>query len=352
VKRFLLGLILSGCATAAPTSWKTEPSPSLDDRFFPARSAWRGGDAVYSVPLSNERILWLFGDSFIAKPGVTVREGSKMVRNSLAIETVGGPLDFFWRTEKDQPADALKCPVDGHFLWPLSGLRAGPRLHLFLLEMQNKGEGAFGFATVRNLLASVENPDDSADRWKIDYSPIPASTATMDFGAASVVTGDHAYVYGNRHRLPRHAETIVARAPKESIGDFTLWRFWNGRDWVKEVGEAGRIFDAQATEMSVSYLASTRAFVAVTSGGFLSPNLLVSEAPRPEGPWSAPVTVFTCPEVGWKKDYFCYAGKAHPELDPTGHSLVISYACNSFSFADAVQDLRIYRPRFVVARLE
>lgn len=53
-----------------------------------------------------------------------------------------------------------------------------------------------------------------------------------------------------------------------------------------------------------------------------------------------------------RKEYFCYAAKAHPELDTTGRSLVISYACNSTSFADLFRDLRIYRPRFVVAILE
>src|SRR5204863_6780463 len=107
--------------------------------------------------------------------------------------------------------------------------------------------------------------------------------------------------------------------------------------------------EAEATEMSVSWLASTQTFVAVSSGRMLSPDIHVRQSPRPAGPWSGPATVFTCPEVGCKKVCSCYAAKAHPELDPTGRSLVISYACNSFNFADTVHDLRIYRPRFVVA---
>src|SRR5436189_3915828 len=113
--RFAALILVAGCAVAAERTWKTTPAPHLDELFFPASSSWRGGDAVYSVPLSSDRILWLFGDSFIAKPGATGREGGRMVRNSLAIQTVGGGLDFFWGTENGQASDALKCPVEGHF---------------------------------------------------------------------------------------------------------------------------------------------------------------------------------------------------------------------------------------------
>ena len=103
--------------------------------------------------------------------------------------------------------------------------------------------------------------------------------------------------------------------------------------------------------MSVSYLPATGGFAAVTSAPLLSPAIHVHQAPRPEGPWSQPTVVYTCPEASWKKGYFCYAAKAHPELDPTGRSLVISYACNAMSLGDVVRDLRIYRPRFVIATL-
>ena len=40
-----------------------------------------------------------------------------------------------------------------------------------------------------------------------------------------------------------------------------------------------------------------------------------------------------------------YAGKAHPQLE--GADLVLTYATNSFEFADHFSDPTIYYPRFV-----
>ncbi len=341
MKRVLVGWILAGCAPVPPASWRVEPSPRLDERFFPAGSPWRGGDAVYSIPLAPGRTLWLFGDSFIARPGVSARQGSKMIRNSLAIETPQGGLDYFWRNEDGHPADAIPSPSPGEWLWPLSGLRIGPRLHLFLYRMRAKGEGAFGFETVATLLGTVDNPDDPPGAWRFGLKDVPHS-----FGTASVRAGGYAYLYG----VEPGRSARVSRVAEARLEDVAAWRFWNGASWTEHPADAAALFPSAPTEMSVSPFGD--GYAAVTSAPLLSPEIQIRRAPRPEGPWSDPVKVYTCPEPGWKKGYFCYAAKAHPELDPTGRSLVISYACNSFSFADAVGDLRIYRPRFVVATLD
>lgn len=342
----LLALAL-GCAApqAASWTWKTSPDPVRDDRFLPDGSPWRGGDAVYSVPLSERRILWLFGDSFIAKDGVQERAGSRMIRNSLAIETPGGPVEFFWRTKDGQPLDAFGGAPAGEWTWPLSGLRIGPRLHLFFYRVKSKGDGAFGFALSSSTLATVENPDDPPDRWKIAWVDVPRS-----YGSASLVREGVAYVYGSEEGGARALR--LARVPVADLAMPDRWRFWDGKDWSARKEDAASLFDHAPIELSVSWLAAVDGYVAVTSAPNLSPEIQVRRAPRPEGPWGSPRTVFRCPEVGWKKGYFCYAAKAHPELDPAGKSLVISYACNSFSFADAVGDLRIYRPRFVTATPE
>src|SRR2546426_11902397 len=47
VRASLVALALAGCATAEPRVWRAQPSASLDERFFPAGSAWKGADAIY-----------------------------------------------------------------------------------------------------------------------------------------------------------------------------------------------------------------------------------------------------------------------------------------------------------------
>lgn len=45
-------------------------------------------------------------------------------------------------------------------------------------------------------------------------------------------------------------------------------------------------------------------------------------APSPEGPWTSDIVIF---KVKSKKGGYAYSGVAHPYLDPSGETLVISY---------------------------
>src|SRR5687767_2838197 len=92
---------LSGRPLTA-TAW-----PEADRLFRDAR--WRGSDDAYSIHLGGERVLWLFGDTFIARPGSPTRVGSAFIRNSVAVQTGLDPLTatmgFAWRGTDDEPAD-------------------------------------------------------------------------------------------------------------------------------------------------------------------------------------------------------------------------------------------------------
>ena len=56
---------------------------------FPYKDGWLGGDAAYSVRLGDGRSLWLFGDTFVGKPGASDRKGAAMIANSVALSTCG-----------------------------------------------------------------------------------------------------------------------------------------------------------------------------------------------------------------------------------------------------------------------
>jgi len=67
------------------------------DRLFHSYPRWLGADAAYSFDLGNQRVLWLFGDSFVG--GLKWRR-SRMVRNSIAIQKGYDPsaasIRFYW----------------------------------------------------------------------------------------------------------------------------------------------------------------------------------------------------------------------------------------------------------------
>jgi hypothetical protein len=357
--RVVLVLALSaGCAAVdAPERWTSRALPDCDAAFLPQKSLWRGGDAAYSVPLSHDRVLWLFGDTFIAAPGGVGRPGSRMVRNTLAIQKLPEGPQHYWRTEAGQPADAFKPAAGDGWLWPLSGVRVGPILHLFMFQMVAKDGGAFGFAFSKSVLLTVDNPDEEPASWRTRQLDIPHSLssakATIFFGGASVVHDGTLFIYGVRELRnggPGGKSILAARVDALAIDDFSAWRFFSGADWSPDSQASKELYSGGSIEMSVSPFKD--GFAAVYTRVGMSPEILVRRAPKPEGPWGDPVVVFRCPETEWNKTYFCYAAKAHPELASGHRELLVSYACNSTNFGDAVRDLRIYRPRFVRIALE
>ena len=77
------------------------------DSLFQNDMYWIGGDGAYSIDLGNERILWLFGDSWIDPSGKRDRRNAVMISNTLAIQQGYDPcsasIEFFWNQNKGNP---------------------------------------------------------------------------------------------------------------------------------------------------------------------------------------------------------------------------------------------------------
>ena len=358
-------LILVGCAGmgwltgADAPHWRAEPMPDWEKAFQRADARWRGADGSYSVPLSSSNTLWLFGDTWITDPEARGREGGRVIRNSLALQAIDkdkpGEIEFFWREGDEGPKAPFLPPEGSGWLWPLSGERVGDSLYIFFGQfVENDSE--LGFETSGCWLFRVSNPDDAPGVWKARASRVPFFEHTrngdLTFGVGCMAHEGFLYVYGVREDWTRGVEgrsALVARTPVESLeeADFSEWRFFSGDVWVEEMYRAKALFDGAATEMSVSFLPGRNRFLAVYSHCGLSEDVLARLARHPEGPWGGPMTLYRCPEVAWSDDYFCYAGKAHPELARGENEVIITYAVNSWSLEDHERDLRIYWPRFV-----
>lgn len=361
----LVCLILVGCGALGwltdgdLSRWHASPMPEWEEAFQVADPCWRGADGAYSVPLSSSRTLWLFGDTWITKPEARGREGGRVIRNSLAIQEIGGNgpggIEFFWKEGDEGPRAVFVPPAEPGWLWPLSGERVGEFLYLFLGEFIGN-DSKLGFESSGCWLYRVANPDEPPGIWEIDRFRVPFFEHTpngdVSFGAGCISHEGFLYVYGIREDWSRGVEgrsLLVARTPFEALeaADFAEWRFFSGEGWTKEVSQCAALFDGAATEMSVSHFPGRDAFLAVYTYCGLSAEILARRAPHPAGPWGKPMTLYQCPEVSRREDYFCYAGKAHPELAEGRNDLVVTYAANSWNMEDHRRDLRLYWPRFV-----
>ncbi len=340
---FYLGLGALGCGPGAP-QLTAHPWPEAN-ALFTSDPLWLGGDGAYSVDLGNERVLWLFGDTYVATSAAHRRDESYFVRNSVAVQTGYDPsrafMRFYWGRTEEHPRSFV--PEDGAtWFWPGHGIRLGERALLFYGRVHQASEGMWGFAAGAWTAFLVQNPDDEPSVWQLREVSAASEGGDVELGGAVLEVGAWLYVYGN---AGDHHDIYLARFDTERAvkGDLSCPEWWSGEGFGDFASRAP-VLTLGAPEYSVSYAAPLGAYLLVETEGFGASTLAVRSAPAPEGPWTEPRDVLRPPE-SFGDDPFVYAGKAHPEL--TGADLVATYVPSSFE--DGPPDPRevLYYPRFV-----
>ena len=363
----LVGLFLVALALAewenkltaadAPVVLKAEPAPEWDAKFG-GKEGWIGGDGVYSVVLGPQRVLFLFGDTLIGTVKDDKRAGAALVNNTVAVLSGKGndaALRFVAGKGKDDKAAAMFVPEDGKgWYWPQAGVRVGERLFVFLPHIEKtKDGGPFGFKQIGQGLATVENPDDEPEKWRVKQHKVPFADYGPDrqrsWGSALLADGDCLYVYGFdevRGKGVLKRSLTVARVPADKLTDFAAWRFRTADNWSDKPADAAPLADGLATEFSVCRAPGGKGFVVVYTENGLGDRIVGRFAPAPEGPWSDAVLLYKCPEMAKDKGVFSYAAKAHPWASAE-NELIVSYCVNAWSFARLFREDQVYRPKFV-----
>lgn len=361
-------LVAQGCRhhDAKPVPGTAARSLPEFDPLFHHEPHWLGADAALTIPLSDDRILWLFGDTFVATSDARLRTESHMPRNSIAIQHGRDPrsatITFHWsRDERGLPASFFP-DHDERFFWPGHGIRFenGP-LVVFLYGIVSTPGVGLGFDAAGRALAVIDNPDDAPECWSMRVMDAPSDP--FDAVPALAVVRDGAFVVGlATKQRGAHAGALV-RYPAETLAKGSLdgeeWWAGDSRGWLPAaaLGPEGPSFviDDAGAECSIHWEPRVHAFVHVASYGFGATTIGVRTAPRLTGPWSAPTIVFRPPESDTAHP-FVYAAKAHPELlGPAPSDLLVTYASNSFDFAELVSadgTRRLYWPRFVSVPIE
>lgn len=322
---------------------------------------WLGGDVALSVQLDQDRILWLFGDSFIATTKARSRLQSEMVRNSIGIQSgvdlQRAQMSFHWGINSEGGPASFFEGEDQEWYWPGSAIRLndGP-LVVFLYRVINTPDVGLGFTTTGFSVVIINNPEEPVESWQMNVFKGPAMPFDVIPATAVIQMNDHLVAVTIR-QSGTHAGTLI-RFPIQSLleGSFNAVQWWYGDDigWVSDVGpEMGLprfVLDDAGSECSIHWDGDLQSFVHVASYGFGQSTIGVRYAKAITGPWSPPITVFHPPESK-RKNPFVYAAKAHPELkNETKQGLVITYVANSFDFFDLLTDHgteNLYWPRFV-----
>ncbi|MBA4146682.1 MAG: DUF4185 domain-containing protein [Verrucomicrobia bacterium] len=343
----LCGGLLSGA------EFTTTIAPELN-AFFRKTNGWIGADGAYSIPLSRNKTLWLFSDTWIG----TVRDGKrsdvKMINNTIAIQEHGKEPQFYYRTNvHSAEAESLIKPEDGRgFYWLFDGAQTKDGVFFFLRQVEIVDHSSvFGFRGFSTSLARIKNPKDDPMKWRIEQLKFPFAEYngkdSITFGSAVMKDKGFVYIYGNNSGPEKAVKgMIVARVPERKFASFDDWRFFSNGKWTTDFKSATPISDETASEASVSYWPALKKYVFVHTQSIWG-KVMLRTADKPSGPWSEPTLLYECPEMKYPSKVFCYAGKAHPQLSSKRDELIITYASNSFDVGEVIKDARLYFPHFL-----
>ena len=352
-------VFVANLAVAAdpPIFGEARPMPEMN-ALFAQTDNWIGGDGVYSVALTPERTLWLFSDTWIGSVHDGRRTNATIVNNTLAFQEGHGTnatLQFIIRQDAEGKPTAFLVPEDKQgWFWLMSSACVDQRLYLFLTQIEKTGTGgAFGFRQIGQWLGVVTNSLAPPLQWQVEQHKLPCTEISAErhvsYGGASLVDGEYLYIYGTDVDMKagrRERCLTVARARTNEVADFSTWRYFANGQWDSDYHKASRLTDRMATEFSVSFLPKLGQYLLIYTDRGLSPKIQARTAATPWGIWSAPTTVFQCPEMAKDKNIFCYAAKAHPEQEAED-AIIVSYVANSRDFGQVIADASLYWPRFI-----
>jgi hypothetical protein len=355
---------ISSCTTASVDESSPEP-PSSDliqvepwpeaDTLFRSNPKWLGSDDAYSVDLGDGRVLWLFGDSFIATGRMNNRVQSEMIRNSVAIQSDYDPsaasIEFYWRTLDGDPRSFFP-EEDDIWFWPGHGIVLGDNLLIFLMAIRSSSEG-LGLESAGWRAVSVSDFEQAPSEWHLEWLETPENSFGLVVSGSVIKLEE--YICAFCVQEPDHTIHLVRWPVAQATNkDLSQPQWWAGEEtgWVAQqelVQEPQPLFSEGQNEFTVHYEPLLAQFLEIQTVGFGKADLGYRLADAPTGEWSS-IERFYRPEEYRISKVMIYAAKAHPHL--TGADLVLTYATNSLSFARLVLSDNLYYPRFLRASFE
>ena len=376
---FISLLLLNSCATKKMNAdivnlkFTVEEAPEWT-ALFNRSSGWFGGDGVYAIPLNGKNnetakatteTLLVFGDTMIGEiSDGTLQPGSVMVHQSvvsiLGNEPKKDKVSFLWKKNELNEPESMFIPTTPtakkiDYYWLGDGFvntELNNTTYIFAYRMRNLDKNDdWSFTKMGTNLIAL--PSGSRPPFKEQRQiETPLRFDKGEFGAGIFVNtkksgapnpDGYVYIYGVKKDL------MVARVMPKDFENFSAWRFWDGKEWNKQIEKIAFVTQSVSNVMSVSALPDGRYALVFTLGG-LSPTIGLRLGITPYGPFGPVIKVWEAKEMQ-HKNYITYNARAYPNLSAPGE-LLISYNVNAFDFKKELKaNPNLYRPRFIKLKL-
>jgi hypothetical protein len=328
-------LVTARSQSVAP--WSTSSEARRDKaftEFFRQTNGWAAGDVATSIPLSDGRVLWLFGDSYVdqfdaktgtlpclfdARNAVLVQSTNDPWHPRTLLNSNSGDKSFFHPPNVSTGAP----PV---WFWPAAGFQEDDVIYIQLAELQSTPQGGmWGFKTVGQYWAKLSFPE----LRNAGYAKLPSFNGiSFGCGFAKDEKLGFIYAFGQKQR-GMESDVFVARFSANNPEG--PWVFWTGKTWDANVAKAARITQGTSTSVSVckaggTFLLLTTQFSVACDQGRA---IYISVADSPVGPFSPRTKIFTVDDAVQGHHPFFYLAEAHPEFIKD-NELLITYCINGY----------------------
>ncbi|MDQ3900009.1 MAG: DUF4185 domain-containing protein [Actinomycetota bacterium] len=196
---------------------------------------------------------------------------------------------------------------------PTGGINVGGRNYLAYMSVRRFTEPAHWIT----IYSGVAYSDDDGQTWTEAPSAVRPNTPALDdkFQMIAYARGD-GFVYAFGTPNGRFGDAHVARVPEQRLLDTSAYEYWTGTGWRRgSSAMAAPIVAGPVGELSVRYDPTLHSWEMMTITTWetgtvekVRGEIVVRLAPRPTGPWSAPIPVAT-----YKEYPTLYGGFLHPD---------------------------------------
>ena len=353
-------IVALGTASCNPFAPSSGPPPQVsigqvtDLGPIPTNPDILGRDGAYSALFQGYSV-WLYGDTFIAKPDAqdrTLLSDSWSYTTDLnaqsgitgfqeRLDSTGAPTMILPETPAEQAFNQAhnvnNCqaqPCGARWaLWP-SSIVVNPAdnsaLIFYMVVMAQPG--AFNFQGIGTSVATWANMQEQPQRPTLnppivaDHPDLVFTQNQPGFGSAAFVSNGTLFAYGCG--VASNSGDIGCRLGKvdpSNAQDLSAWTFYAGNgNWSSNVSDAISVFTAGSGILSVSWNSYLQQYVAVYSQVF-SNNVMIRTSPNPEGPWSSETLAFVAMAPSGNGNV--YDAHAHSEYDLNGgQTIFVSYS--------------------------
>ena len=318
---------------------------------------WLGGDAATSVETSQDRYIWLFGDTLLGKAEGGSRHFTKFIHNSVGVmeREQGGNFGRIHKyySRNDSSVKAI-FPTENEqtYYWPLVGAELEAKLLVAASKVSSTGSD--GFEILGTTFFLIENPGDKPSKWNYSQKFFKKEDG-ITWGIAVFTKGKWLFILGEmgqglsaRTSLARIKVRMAERGKWNKLAYFTKDGWENNSDPKPITGLPG------TSETTIKYN-SFLGWYCVQIPAF-SYDVHLYTAEQLTGPWRDRGSIYSIPEP-WSNEktdngkhaFIAYAAKVHPELATQKNEIVLTYNVNLNPFIkDLSNKLNSYieKPRY------